>query len=304
MERARIDPAESVREDEELALARKWTLPTARNFTLSGVARLDAHADEGITDALLGVVGPTATSTRRLPGDLLARATSAIDGDPTTAWTPAFDTPPDGGDAIDLNAGRPVTFSRMDLQVVADGRHSVPTHLRIESRRPGGGQHHHPRDRRPARRARSSGRRHGPDRPPPRGDGHGHPLRVRRRPRADHRRLVLEPAGPHAHRHRRARCAGARRLGAFGLVRHRLPDRSPERRWHAGRRRHHWHGRGRNRGPAAAGEPVRALGRWRSSSTAATTCCGPRRAWTPASTSTRSSCSRRLGAARRHRSDR
>ena len=133
MERARIDPAESVREDEELALARKWTLPTARNFTLSGVARLDAHADEGITDALLGVVGPTATSTRRLPGDLLARATSAIDGDPTTAWTPAFDTPPDGGDAIDLNAGRPVTFSRMNLQIVADGRHSVPTHLRIET---------------------------------------------------------------------------------------------------------------------------------------------------------------------------
>ncbi len=132
MERARVDPAEAVREDEEPALARTWTLPTARNFNLTGVARLDTHADEAITDALLGVSGPNATSTRRLPGDLLARATSAVDGDPTTAWTPAFDSPPAGGDAIDLNAGQPVTFSHMDLQVVADGRHSVPTHLRID----------------------------------------------------------------------------------------------------------------------------------------------------------------------------
>jgi arabinofuranan 3-O-arabinosyltransferase len=133
MERARIDPAEAVREDEELALARTWTLPTARNFSLSGTARLDTHADETITDALLGVVGPSATSTRRLPGDLSARATSAIDGNPTTAWTSAFDTPPASGDGIELNAGRPVTFSHLDLQVVADGRHSVPTHLVIDA---------------------------------------------------------------------------------------------------------------------------------------------------------------------------
>jgi hypothetical protein len=133
MERQRIDPAESVREDEELALARKWSLPTTRTLTLTGTARLNTHADETVTDALLGVVGPTATSTRRLPGDLLARATSAIDGDPTTAWSPAFDVPPGDGDAIDLNPGRPVTFNHMDLQVVADGRHSVPTHLRVEA---------------------------------------------------------------------------------------------------------------------------------------------------------------------------
>jgi arabinofuranan 3-O-arabinosyltransferase len=133
LERERIDPAESVREDEELALARTWTLPTARTFALTGQARLDTRADEGTIDALLGVVGPTATSTRRLPGDLLARATSAIDGDPATAWSPAFDTAPQGGDALDLNAGRQVTFDHLDLQVVADGRHSVPTHMRIEA---------------------------------------------------------------------------------------------------------------------------------------------------------------------------
>ncbi len=133
LERQRIDPAESVRQDEELALARAWTLPTARTFALTGEVRLNANADENTIDALLGVVGPTATSTRRLPGDLLARATSAVDGDPATAWSPAFDTPPAGGDALDLNAGRQVSFDHLDLQVVADGRHSVPTHLTIDA---------------------------------------------------------------------------------------------------------------------------------------------------------------------------
>ena len=68
-----------------------------------------------------------------MPGDLLARATSTIDGDPATAWTPAFDQPPDGADSVEYNAGQPVTFDHLDLQVVADGRHSVPTHLRIEA---------------------------------------------------------------------------------------------------------------------------------------------------------------------------
>jgi arabinofuranan 3-O-arabinosyltransferase len=133
LERQRTDPAESVREDEELAIARSWSLPTSRTFTLSGVARLDSRADESLVDVLLGVVGPTATSSRRLPGDLRARATSAIDGDPATAWMPAFDVSPDGTDSLTFNAGRPISFGHLELQVVADGRHSVPTHMRIEA---------------------------------------------------------------------------------------------------------------------------------------------------------------------------
>ena len=131
LERRRTDPAESVRDDEELAIARTWTQPTARTFTLGGAARLSSHVDDATIDSLLGVIGPTATSTRRLPGDVGARASAAIDGDPATAWTPAFDTA--GNDALTYQLGRPITFNHLDLRVVADGRHSVPTHLRIEA---------------------------------------------------------------------------------------------------------------------------------------------------------------------------
>jgi len=133
LHRQRIDPAESVRDDEELALARTWTQPATRTFTLGGVARLNARASEPASDLLLGVAGPTATSSRHLSGDLAARATAAIDGNPATAWTSAFDVPTGDGDALDFQTGSPISFDRLDLQVVADGRHSVPTHVRIEA---------------------------------------------------------------------------------------------------------------------------------------------------------------------------
>jgi arabinofuranan 3-O-arabinosyltransferase len=131
LERKRIDPAESLREDEELSIVRSWSQPTARTFTLGGTARLSSRVSDSTIDNLLGVIGPTATSTRRLPGDLAARASAAIDGDPTTAWSPAFDAA--GDDSVTYQLGRPITFKHLDLRIVADGRHSVPTHLRIEA---------------------------------------------------------------------------------------------------------------------------------------------------------------------------
>ena len=69
MERARIDPAEAVREDEELALARTWTLPTARNFNLTGdraarrARRRDHHRRAARRRRADGYVDPT-TSRR------------------------------------------------------------------------------------------------------------------------------------------------------------------------------------------------------------------------------------------------
>ena len=130
LERRRSDPAESARDDEELAIVRSWNQPTARTYTLGGVARLSSRVDDATADLLLGVIGPNATSSRRLPGDLSARASAAIDGDASTAWTSAFGA---GDDALTYQTGRPITFSHLDLMVVADGRHSVPTHLRIEA---------------------------------------------------------------------------------------------------------------------------------------------------------------------------
>ncbi|HEX4819018.1 MAG TPA: alpha-(1-_3)-arabinofuranosyltransferase family protein, partial [Acidimicrobiales bacterium] len=131
MERLRTDGAEVVRDDEETAIARQWSLPTARTFALTGEARLSQRVGDDLTDLLLGVVGPTATSSRHLGGDLDARSSSAIDGDPTTAWVPGFAEGND--DSITYQLGRPLTFDHMDLMVVADGRHSVPTHMRIEA---------------------------------------------------------------------------------------------------------------------------------------------------------------------------
>jgi arabinofuranan 3-O-arabinosyltransferase len=131
-ERARMDPAETVREDEELALARMFTLPTDRTFALAGTAHVsDKVSDATVDDLLDGPQTVIATSSRRLPGDLDARASRAIDGDPSTWWSPGFDVA--GEDWLQYDLAAPITFDHLDVRAVADGRHSVPTHIRIEA---------------------------------------------------------------------------------------------------------------------------------------------------------------------------
>jgi hypothetical protein len=55
---------------------------------------------------------------------------SRIDGDLATAWQ----TPFVGvrGQWADYQLPTPITFDHMDLSVIADGRHSVPTRVRLE----------------------------------------------------------------------------------------------------------------------------------------------------------------------------
>ncbi|MCI3949731.1 MAG: type protein, partial [Acidimicrobiales bacterium] len=137
LERNRSNPLQFGRGDEELSVVRAFELPTDRAFSLAGDARLSAYAPEPLLDELLGIPGAedgglTATSSSYIQGLLSARASSAVDGDPSTAWQTPF------GDAaivdswIEVAAPGPVTFDRLDLELVADGRHSVPTRLRIE----------------------------------------------------------------------------------------------------------------------------------------------------------------------------
>lgn len=128
--RARTDPAEALREDPELALARVFELPSGRSFTLSGDARLSARARDVLLDDVLGVTGAAVTSSTRLPGDVAARASAAIDGDPTTAWSPGYGDPTP---MLEVVTPAPVTVERLDLQVVDDGRRSTPSRLRVES---------------------------------------------------------------------------------------------------------------------------------------------------------------------------
>ncbi|MBK9178112.1 MAG: DUF3367 domain-containing protein [Acidimicrobiales bacterium] len=133
--RQRSDPREPVRDDEERSLIRLLELPVGRSFHLTGTARLSALVPDEDVDALLGVPGAdaggvTASSSGRLPGDLGARAASALDADPATAWMPALG--PQEGGWIEVELPSPITLDGLDLSLLADGRHSVPTRLGLE----------------------------------------------------------------------------------------------------------------------------------------------------------------------------
>ena len=55
----------------------------------------------------------------------------AFDGDPTTAWTPNFGS--QRGRWIEVQLAGPVTVDHVDLTVIADGRHSVPTQFMLQT---------------------------------------------------------------------------------------------------------------------------------------------------------------------------
>lgn len=135
MERERVLPVPP-RTDPELQFIRQFSIPTARTFGVGGVARLDADAPSPLLDTLLGAPsraegGYTVTASSTLPGAILARPSQAIDGDPTTAWQSAFG--PQAGAFINVATPAPVTFDHLALQVMADGRHSVPTELTVSA---------------------------------------------------------------------------------------------------------------------------------------------------------------------------
>ncbi len=114
---------------------RKFELPTRRAFSLSGEVRLNAQGRDDALDRALGIPlsgegGITVTSTERL-GNVAARSSAAFDGNAKTAWNSRSRDLV--GEGITLKVPQPVTFDHLDLQVVADGRHSAPTRLRIVS---------------------------------------------------------------------------------------------------------------------------------------------------------------------------
>ena len=93
---------------------------------------------EAGADALAAVLGEggdgaavvRSDASASLPGCTGCRAESAIDGDLATAWQTPFDDV--RNQHVDYDLPAPVTFDHMDLAVVADGRHSVPTRIRLE----------------------------------------------------------------------------------------------------------------------------------------------------------------------------
>ena len=140
--RLRAEPVPP-RSDPETTLSRSFTLPTARNFSIGGLARISTLAPDPVVNALLGRSASTSSPTRdeatvvqanssgRLPGDLAAGASAAIDGNPATAWMPGLG-PQDGG-WVEYQLSHPITFDHLDLQIVADGRHSIPTTITVST---------------------------------------------------------------------------------------------------------------------------------------------------------------------------
>lgn len=132
--RLRGNPLEGYRQDPELRLARIFTAPRTSGFLLQSTARLSGNASSQLIDRLIGRPGTEQGHARvegglYLFGDLGARPSSADDGDLATAWVTPFGDQVGSGFTV-VNPS-PTRIDRLRLSVIADGRHSVPTALRL-----------------------------------------------------------------------------------------------------------------------------------------------------------------------------
>ncbi len=132
MSRLGYEPGSTRRGAEETTMVRRFDLPTARAFSLGGQARIDADAPDPTIDIALGTVTPDAVyeASGHLRGDADARASRAFDDAPETAWVAPVGE--QVGQWIEARLGAPEAVSSLDLRVLADGQHSVPTRLRLE----------------------------------------------------------------------------------------------------------------------------------------------------------------------------
>jgi hypothetical protein len=132
LSRLRVDPFRRDRLDEEPALVRRMLLPDARAYGVGGTARVDPNAPDAVLDSVLGTTasGAAFAASSHLRGDLAARASSAFDDDPATAWQAGMGS--QVGQWVEAAVATPTTFDHADLQLIADGRHSVPTQVRVE----------------------------------------------------------------------------------------------------------------------------------------------------------------------------
>lgn len=127
--RWRTEPTDAVRVDPEPALVRRWSQPVDRRFTVGGTARLSPRSADALLASVLGATGPRVDASSRLTGVAAAFASAALDGDPSTWWSPSFD---DAAPALVATADAPVTIESLAPVVVDDGRRSVVTELGIE----------------------------------------------------------------------------------------------------------------------------------------------------------------------------
>lgn len=124
--------------DPETTLSRIVNIPQSRKFSVSGEVRLNKLLSDHQIDVALGQVnskgpGIVASSSGYLSGDPASRASAAIDGNPATAWSSPFGNGDQLGSYVKYKLPSPITFSTMNLRIVADGWHSVPTELKVST---------------------------------------------------------------------------------------------------------------------------------------------------------------------------
>jgi arabinofuranan 3-O-arabinosyltransferase len=132
--RWRANPIEGYRQDPELRLARIFQTPKAQTVPLTGTSRINGRTGGSLVDSLIGRPGlsagyPIVSGTAYLDGDLRARPSSALDGDLATAWISNFGN--QTGNGFTVTNPTPVAVDRLNLAVVSDGRHSVPTQITL-----------------------------------------------------------------------------------------------------------------------------------------------------------------------------
>jgi arabinofuranan 3-O-arabinosyltransferase len=133
MDRDAIRPVPP-RTQPELSIARQFTLPTARTFDLTGNATVSPDAPDAVIETVLRPSdknqGLVVSTSAALAGCLACRGAAAFDHDPSTAWQTPFEQPQ--GQWTQVVSARPLTIDHLDLAVIADGRHSVPTQIRLD----------------------------------------------------------------------------------------------------------------------------------------------------------------------------
>lgn len=131
LSRLRQETAAGGRQDEELALDRRFLTPDRRAYRLSGTARVNPDASDAALDSLLQTAptGVTYTASSHLAGSADARASRAFTGSDDTAWTAAYG--PQAGQWVEVTLPTPARVDHVDLAVVTDRWHSTPTTLRV-----------------------------------------------------------------------------------------------------------------------------------------------------------------------------
>ena len=138
MTRQRVAPVAPAA-DPEPVLARTFTLPTTRTFRsdrhrpdqLDGIRRHHRRRWWGAPGRARA--GWWRTPRNAFPATSRATASAALDGNPTTMWSPGLGAGNQKGAWIQVNRPRSSTVDHLDLVVAADGYHSVPTALRVQA---------------------------------------------------------------------------------------------------------------------------------------------------------------------------